>query len=115
MGQLVSDVTEVLDYQKSKKSANNKRQEILQQIAKDEQTKTNLVKKALATQRAKFGANGVNATSTSTDAVLKRLRAETEQPYTEKKLANLEKLKNTNAKKTNILKSLLSRLDEIVG
>ena len=33
MGQLVSDVTQVLDYQKSKKSNNSKRQEILQDLA----------------------------------------------------------------------------------
>ena len=46
MGQLVSDVTDVLNYQKNKKSSNNKRQEILQQIAKDESAKTNLIKKA---------------------------------------------------------------------
>ena len=115
MGQLVSDVNDVLNYQKSKKSANNKRQEILQQIAKDEQTKTNLIKKALATQRTKFGANGVNASSTSAGAVLQRLRDETSQPYTDKKLANLEKLNGIKTNKTNLLKKLLSQLDDIVG
>ena len=115
MGQLVSDVNEVLNYQKSKKSANNKRQEILQQIAKDEQNKTNLVKKALATQRAKYGANGVNATSTTAGAVLQRLREETEQPYQDKKAANIEKLKGITTKKTNLLKKILSRFDDIVG
>lgn len=116
MGQLVSDVQQVLDYQKSKKSTNNKRLEILQQMAKDEQTKTNLVKKALAEQHAKYGAAGVNASSTSAGRVLQRLRKETEQPYMDKKLANLEKLKNTKTtKKPNLLKTLLSRFDDIVG
>jgi len=115
MGQLVSDVTDVLNYQKSKKSDNNKRQEILQQIAKDEQTKTNLVKKALASQRAKYGADGVNATSVTAGAVLKRLRDETSEPYQDKKKTNLEKLKNTQTKKPNLLKKLLSRLDDIAG
>lgn len=115
MGQLVSDVTQVLDYQKSKQSANNKRQEILQQIAKDEQTKTNLIKKALATQRAKYGAGGVSSSSTSAGAVLERLRDETATPYQEKLEENLKKLKNTTAKKPNLLKKLLSRVDKIVG
>ncbi len=115
MGQLVSDVNEVLNYQKSKKSINNKRQEILQQIAKDEQTKTNLIKKALATQRAKYGASGANATSTSAGAVLQRLRDETAQPYQNKKEANLDKLRKTATKKPNLLKTLLSRFDDIVG
>ena len=47
MGQLVSDVTEVLNYNKSKKEVENQRQQILQEIANDEKAKTNLVKKAL--------------------------------------------------------------------
>jgi hypothetical protein len=114
MGQLVSDVTEVLNYQKSKKSTNNKRQEILQQIAKDEQTKTNLIKKALATQRAKYGASGVSAQSTTSGAVLKRLQDETAEPYNDKKNTNLAKLANTSSKKPNLLKSWLSRVDKIV-
>ena len=39
MGQIVSDVTEILDYKKSKKEAKTKRQKILQQMANDEKTK----------------------------------------------------------------------------
>ena len=115
MGQLVSDVNEVLNYQKSKKATNNKRQEILQQIAKDEQAKTNLIKKALASQRAKYGSDGVNTNSTTVGAVLERLRDETGQSYNDKTNANLEKLKNLSTKKTNLLKKLLSRFDDIVG
>ena len=114
MGQLVSDVTEVLNYQKSKKSSNNARQQILQQIAKDEQTKTNLIKKALATQRAKYGASGVSAQSTTSGGVLNRLRDEVAEPYNDKKNTNLGKLANTAPKKTNLLKSWLSRVDKIV-
>ena len=115
MGQLVSDVTQVLNYQKSKDNTKSKRQEILQQIAKDEQAKTNLVKKALATQRAKYGASGANTSSTSAGAVLERLRAENSQSYQDKLDANLKKLKGTPAKKQNLLKTLLSRFDKIVG
>ena len=45
MGQLVSDVTKVLEYKDAKKEASSQRQKILAQIAEDEQTKTNLIKK----------------------------------------------------------------------
>lgn len=60
MGQLVSDVSEILEYKQNKKEAKLQRQEILRQMAADEQTKNNLVKKALATQRAKYGAGGMS-------------------------------------------------------
>ena len=114
MGQLVSDVTKILDYQESKKSAENQRQKILAQMAEDEATKTNLIKKALATQRAKYGASGVSAQSTTSGAVLKRLQDETAEPYNDKKNTNLAKLANTSSKKPNLLKSWLSRVDKIV-
>ena len=45
MSQLVSDVTEILDYQDSKKSAKSSRQEILAQMASDDAEKKNLIKK----------------------------------------------------------------------
>ena len=116
MGQIVSDVTEVLDYKKSKKEANNKRQEILQEMAEDEATKTNLVKKALAAQRAKYGAGGMNRENMTTGAVLKRIQDETEKPYDDKRRANLTKLAAVkNPKSKNLLKKLLSRFDELVG
>lgn len=115
MAQLASDVTKVLDYKNSKKTAENQRQKILAQIAADENTKTNLIKKALAAQRAKFGANGNAGTSFSENAVLRRLREETAQPYEEKKQDNLEKIKKTKVKKPNIIKSWLSKIDDIAG
>lgn len=115
MGQLVSDITTVLDYKDAKKSAKNTRQEILAQMAADEATKTNLVKKALATQRAKYGASGMSATGVTEGAVLKRLKSETEQPYDEKRKSNLAKLKSARATKPNLLKTWLSRFDSIVG
>ena len=40
MGQVVSDVTEVLDYKKAKKEAKSERKKILEQMAADEQAKT---------------------------------------------------------------------------
>ena len=115
MGQLVSDVTEILDYKDAKKEAKNQRKEILAQMASDEAEKTNLVKKALATQRAKYGASGMRTTGVTEGAVLKRLKSETVAPYEDKRRTNLSKLKNTRAKKPNLLKSLLARFDDLVG
>ena len=115
MGQLVSDVTKVLDYNNSKKNVTNQRQKILAQIAADETLKTNLIKKALASQRAKFGGNGTGGDSFSESAVLKRLREETAQPYDEKKAENLEKIKQTKVKKPNLIKTWLSSVDKIAG
>ena len=116
MGQIVSDVTEVLDYKKSKKEANSKRQEILQQMAEDEATKTNLVKKALAAQRAKYGAGGMNRENMTTGAVLKRIQDETVKPYDETRRANLTKLASVKGgKSTNLLKKLLAHFDDLVG
>lgn len=116
MGQIVSDVTEVLDYKKAKKEANTKRQEILQQMAEDEATKTNLVKKALAAQRAKYGAGGVARDNMTTGAVLKRIQDETTKPYDDKRRANITKLKSVkDGKSVNLLKKLLAHFDELVG
>ena len=115
MGQLASEVTEILDYQKNKKAASAEKKEIRAQMAADEAAKTNLVKKALATQRAKYGAAGMSNKGMTEEAVLKRLRAETEEPFEEKKRTNLSKLKKIKVDKPNLLKTLLSRFDELVG
>ena len=115
MGQLVSDVTKILDYNDSKKAAENQRQKILSQIASDENTKTNLIKKVLSEQRAKYGATGNSGNSLSEDAVLKRLRSETAQPYDEKKKNNIEQIKKIKVKKPNIIKTWLAKIDNIAG
>ena len=115
MGQLVSDVTKILDSEKSKKEAENERQKILAQMATDEKTKINLIKKVLAGQRAKYGASGNDGTSFSEKAVLKRLRDETAKPYEDKKSENLEKIKNIKTKKTNLVKTWLSNIDKVAG
>ena len=115
MGQLVSDVTKVLDYNNSKKNAENQRQKILSQIASDEIKKTNLIKKVLSEQRAKYGATGNTGNSLSENAVLKRLRDETAEPYDEKKQENLEKVKKIKTKKPNLIKNWLSKIDSIAG
>lgn len=115
MGQLVSDVSKVLDYNNSKKTAESQRQKILAQIASDESQKTNLIKKILSVQRAKYGATGNSGTSFSENAVLKRLREETAQPYEDKKMQNIEKIKKTKVKKPNLIKKWLSNIDSIAG
>lgn len=114
MGQIVSDVTDIVEYNKDKKAAKNQRQEILQKMQADEVEKTNLVKKVLATQRAKYGASGVSGHGVTEGAVLRRLKSETEQPYDEKRRNNMEKLKGIRATKPNILKKILARFDELM-
>ncbi len=115
MGQLVSDVTKVLNYKESKKNAETERQKILANMAQDEQTKTNLIKKVLAQQRAKYGASGNSGTSFSENAVLKRLRDETAAPYETKRQENIDKIKNIKVKKPNLVKNWLSGIDKIAG
>ena len=115
MGQLVSDVTKVLDYQESKKEAENQRQKILSQMAADEATKTNLIKKVLATQRAKYGASGNTGKGMSENAVLKRLRNETAQPYDTKRKENIDKINKIKITKPNIIRTWLSNIDKIAG
>lgn len=115
MGQIVSDVTSVLDYKKDKKQAATARQQILTQMASDQREKTNLVKKAVAAQRARYGAAGMSNRGMTEGAVLKRIQAETEQPYADKKKANLEKMRAVRTTKPNLVKTLLSRFDELVG
>ena len=115
MGQLVSDVEKILDYKESKKNAESERQKILEQMAQDESTKTNLIKKVLSAQRAKYGATGNGNKGMSEKAVLKRLRDETAEPYDVKYKNNLEKIKSTQTKKPNLVKSWLSKIDKIAG
>ena len=115
MGQLVSDVTKILDYNNSKQNAQNQRQKIIKQIASDENIKTNLIKKVLSEQRAKYGATGNGNNGFSENAVLKRLRDETALPYEIKKQENIEKIKKTKVKKPNIIKTWLSKIDKIAG
>jgi len=115
MGQLVSDVTQILDYQESKKKAGNQRQKILEQMAENETAKNNLIKKVLAGQRAKYGASGNTGDGWSENAVLKRLRDETAQPYDEKNKTSKENLKNIKTTKPNLLKKWLSQIDKIAG
>lgn len=115
MGQLASDVTEILDYKEAKDKSKSQRQEILAKMASDETEKTNLIKKALASQRAKYGASGMSNSGMTEGAVLKRIKSEVAMPYDKKRSDNLNKLKQVRTSKPNLLKSLLSRFDELMG
>ena len=116
MGQIVSDLSSILEYQNDKKNVNATKKQILADIAKDEHEKQNLVKKVLATQRAKYGASGMSNNGQTEKAVLNRMQQETEQPYDSKKLANIKKLKATKTpNKKNLLLTMLSRLEKLVG
>lgn len=115
MGQIVSDVTDIINNKKSDKEAKSTRKKILEQMAADEKTKTNLVKKVLASQRAQYGSSGMTGKGMTEEAVLKRLRDETGQPYEDKKRTNLEKLKSVKSSKKNLLTSLIARFDDLVS
>ena len=108
MGQILSDVTSVLDYKNSKQEADSKRKQILAEMSADEATKTNLVKKALSAQRAKYGAGGVSGINMTTGAVLDRIKSETSEPYDQKQRESMNKLKSAkNTKTPNLLKMFL--------
>ncbi|MDE6477671.1 MAG: hypothetical protein K2L95_04020 [Alphaproteobacteria bacterium] len=115
MSQVVTDVTDVLEYRKSKAEAKSERKKVLEQMAADEVAKTNLVKKTLAAQRARYGAGGMSGRGMTEGAVLKRLQEEVEEPFKEKRQSNMDKLKKIKASKPNLLKKMLSRFDDIVG
>lgn len=116
MGQILSDVTEILDSQDAKKQANTKRKQILQEMSENETKKTNLVKKALATQRAKYGAGGMQSANMTTGAVLDRIKSETSEPYDQKQRESMNKLKSAkNTKTPNLLKMFLKHFDDLVG
>ncbi len=114
MGQIVNDVTQILDYKKEKKEAKSARKEILEQMAENEKQKINLVKKNIAAQRAKYGAAGMSNKGMTEGAVLNRLKAETEEPFEKQRLASMEKLKKIKVNKPNLLKSIVSRFDQLL-
>lgn len=114
MGQIISDVTDVLDYKENKKQAAAAKKQILQDIVANDTEKQNLVKKVLASQRAKYGASGMSTNGVTEETVLSRLKQETEKPYEEKKQAAIKKLQNTKAQKKNLLNSILGRLEKLM-
>lgn len=78
-----------------------------------EKEKTNLLKKVLAAQKAKYGAFGMSDKGATEKAVLKRLESETEEPYEMKQNLGLEKLSKIKVKKPNLLKSILLGIEKV--
>ncbi|MBO7509463.1 MAG: hypothetical protein J6T57_04285 [Alphaproteobacteria bacterium] len=115
MGQVISDVTDILNYQDSKKNANETKKQILAEMASDENEKQNLVKKVLASQRAKYGAKGMSNNGITEETVLNRMKSEAEKPYENKKKINMSKLKNARATKKNLVLSALEHMDKLLG
>ncbi len=114
MGQVVSDVTDVLNYKENKNKDEKNKKQILADIESDEAEKQNIVKKVLGAQRAKYGAYGRSVNGLTEKNVLDRLQQETEMPYEDKKKSNMNKLNNIKTKKKNMLISILSHLDKLV-
>jgi len=114
MGQLANEIQNVTQDKKAKKEVKKERQQILDQIAADEAAKANLVKKVLAKQRAAYGASGMTGKGMTEEAVLKRLREETEEPFNAKKSANQDKMSKLKApKKTNLVKLFTSQFGKL--
>ncbi|MDR1071440.1 MAG: hypothetical protein LBL21_02255, partial [Rickettsiales bacterium] len=84
MGQIASDIETILNDKQARKDAKSERQKLLAEMQRIGAEKTNVLKKALAAQRARFGAGGASGAGMSADAVLKRLESETAGPYEEK-------------------------------
>ena len=117
MAQYISDIEAVLKYKDAKKEARNERQKILADMKQTNADKQNMVKKALAAQKARFGAGAGNGNGMSADAVLERLKSETEEPYEEKMRAAREKMRKVKSpSRSNLIKNLLGRYgSEIFG
>jgi hypothetical protein len=116
MGQIANEIESTLNNKKARKETRKERGQILDRIAADEAAKTNLVKKALAKQRAAFGAAGMSGKGMTEEAVLKRLREETEQPFDEKKAANLNRIsKQRKPRRTNLVRLFNSQISQLFG
>ena len=114
MGQIISDVTDILNYKENKNTADKNKKKILSDIASDEIEKKNIVKKVLGAQRAKYGASGMSTDGITEQKVLERLKQESEMPYEAKKKANINKLNSISTKKKNMLTSILEHLDNLI-
>lgn len=114
MGQIISDVTDILNYKENKNANEKNKKKILDDIASNEAEKENIVKKVLGAQRAKYGASGMSNAGLTEKNVLNRLEQETEAPYENKKNENIAKLKSIKTKKKNMLVSILEHLDKLV-
>jgi hypothetical protein len=113
MGQIANDIETILNNKQARKEAKSERQKLLAEMQRVSAEKTDMLKKALAAQRARFGAGGTGG-GMSADAVLKRLESETGEPYEDKLRDAREKMKKIKTPKTNLLKTLLNRFDALL-
>ncbi|MCL2758425.1 MAG: hypothetical protein FWE64_03840 [Alphaproteobacteria bacterium] len=109
MGQNIDDIQNIMniadqrkDRRNARKEINNERAQILKQMERDATKRTNLINKTLAKQRAKFGAGGMSGKGMTEEAVLKRLREETGEPFDEKDINHRNRLDKLDRIKRNI-------------
>jgi hypothetical protein len=114
MGQIASDIETILNDKQARKDAKSERQKLLADMRRVNAEKTNVLKKALAAQRARFGAGGASGGGMSADAVLRRLESETAEPYEEKLRDAREKISRIKTPKTNLLKTMLGRFEQLL-
>ncbi|MCL2629522.1 MAG: hypothetical protein FWD33_02425 [Alphaproteobacteria bacterium] len=118
MSQYSNEIQDIigLNNKKENKKIQSERAKVLAQIAEDKRTRSNLVKKALAAQKAKFGAGGSEGKSDSDQAVLKRIEEETAEALDaqieakEDKLSKIKRPARTRAPR-NLLKKLLKQFE----
>jgi len=113
MGQYVKDVETVLNHRNAKKEAQTERQKIIADMQKTKTDRANMIKKALAAQRARFGAGGGGG-GMSKDAVLERLKNETAESYNEQLRRSEEKLRRVQTPRRNFLKTFATRFDSLM-
>jgi hypothetical protein len=81
-----------LEYQKLIRDAKLKEEESLLKSKIQDKTRSNILKKQIASQKAKFGASGISSSSRSVDAVLKGLKIASDEGYQNfLKLLDIEK------------------------
>ncbi|MDR0319132.1 MAG: hypothetical protein LBH81_00110 [Rickettsiales bacterium] len=119
MSQYQNEINEILGVndKKEKDKIKSERAKVNAQLAEDKAQRANLVKKALAAQRAKFGAAGSSGDSASDAAVLKRLSEEAAEGMDEKIAkgeGRLSSLKYKDRRAKNLLKILMKHLGTAV-
>jgi hypothetical protein len=90
----------------------NERKKLLDEIAKNQKIKTNLIKKAIGQQSVKNAANGIS-NSESSKSALKTIASDAAATIDEKIEDDKEKLKSIGKPQTtkNLLKLLLTKME----
>jgi len=121
MGQITNEVESVINERRNRREhnteINRQRQLVLDQMERDATSKTNLIAKNQARQRAKWGAGGgVTGTGKMERATMGRIERETAEPFVERKFRNQERLDNLEGQKIsrgqsrrNLIQGLIRR------